>query len=244
MKIKIYQINMGRDERRVAFMGSDEFPRFTGSEEIDSSIYDCVFEGEVDCHTLEDAYRKFNLDHPEDYRGRSMSMSDIVEIIDSETTEKGFYYCDTVGFKKVDFEPEKAQPMKPKETITVILCEPGKFARKAEIGTTLADLQGAVGGDIQAIYPYSEEVAVVCDDEGKISGKALNRAIYDDSGEIIDIIAGTFFICDCSGENFGSLSREQLNRYGTQFHYPEKFIKINDQIKALKYKPETSRDER
>ena len=84
----------------------------------------------------------------------------------------------------------------------------------------------------------------VCDDEGKISGKALNRAIYNEDGEMVDIIAGTFFICDCSGENLGSLSKEQLERYGAQFHYPENFIRINDEIKALKYKPETSRDER
>jgi len=244
MKIKLYQINMGRDECRVAFMGYDEFPRFTGSTEINSSIYDCVFDGEVDCHTLEDAYRKFNLDHPEDYRGRSMSMSDIVEIIDSETTEKGFYYCDTVGFKKVDFEPEKAQPMKPKSTITVIIVEPHKLARKAEIGTDLADLQKVVGGDIEPFYPYEEAVCLVCDDESKINGKDLNRAIYDKDGEMIDIIAGTFFICDCSGERFGSLSKEQLERFGKQFYYPENFIRLNGEIKALKYKPETSRDER
>ena len=134
MNIKIYQINIGRDDNRIAFMGSDEFPRFTGNTETDSSIYDCVFEGEVNCQNLEDAYRMFNLDHPEDYRGRSMSVSDVVEIIDSDTVEKGFYFCDTVGFKKIEFEPERAQPMKAKETITVILCEPGKFARKTEIG--------------------------------------------------------------------------------------------------------------
>lgn len=244
MNIKIYQINMGRDDNRIAFMGSDEFPRFTGNTEIDSSIYDCVFEGDVNCQNLEDAYRMFNLDHPEDYRGRSMSVSDVVEIVDADTAEKGFYFCDTVGFKKVEFEPEKAQPMKPKDTITVILCEPGKFARKAEIGTSLEDLQRVVGGNIEPFYPYEEAVCLVCDDEGKICGKELNRAVYGDNGEMVDIMAGTFFICDCSGERFGSLNEEQLERYGKQFRYPENFIRINDEIKAIKYKPETSRDER
>lgn len=244
MNIKIYQINMGRDDNRIAFMGSDEFPRFTGNTEIDSSIYDCVFEGDVNCRNLEEAYRMFNLDHPEDYRGRSMSVSDVVEIIDSDTVEKGFYFCDTVGFKKVEFEPEKAQAMKLKEMITVILCEPGKLARKAEIGTSLEDLQKVVGGDIQAIYPYSEEVALVCDDEGKINGKGLSRAVYSEDGEMIDIIAGTFFICDCSGENFGSLNEEQLERYEKQFRFPENFIRVNGEIKAIKYIPEISRDER
>ena len=173
-----------------------------------------------------------------------MSVSDIVEIVDSDTVEKGFYFCDTVGFKKVEFEPEKAQAMKLKEMITVILCEPGKLARKAEIGTSLEDLQKVVGGDIQAIYPYSEEVALVCDDEGKINGKGLSRAVYSEDGEMIDIIAGTFFICDCSGENFGSLNEEQLERYEKQFRFPENFIRVNGEIKAIKYIPEISRDER
>ena len=244
MKIKIYQINMGRDEHRITFLGSDEFPRFTGSTEVNSSIYDCVFEGEVNCKTLEGVYQMFNFNHPEGYRGRSMSMSDILEIVDSESIDKGFYYCDTVGFTKKDFEPEKTQPLKPKNTITVILCEPGKLARKAEIGTELADFQKTVGGNIQAIYPYDEKVAIVCDDESKITGKDLNRAVYDYDGEMIDIMAGTFFICDCSGERFDSLSKEQLERFGKQFLYPERFIRINDEIKGLKYKPETSRDER
>ena len=244
MNIKIYQINMGRDEHRIAFMGSDDFPRFTGNNNIDSSIYDCAFEGKVNCKTLEDTYQKFNFDRPENYRGRSMSVSDIVEINDSDTVENGFYFCDTVGFKKVEFEPEKAQPMKPKDTITVILCEPGKFARKAEIGTTLEDLQSVVGGDIEPFYPYDEQVCLVCDEEGKIKGKELNRAIYDKDGEMIEIMAGTFFICDCSGQRFGSLSKEQLERYGKQFLYPERFIRLNGEIKALKFKPETNRDER
>lgn len=134
--------------------------------------------------------------------------------------------------------------MKSKETITVIICEPGKYARKAEIETDLASLQAVVGGIIETFYPFKEEVCIVCDDEGKICGKPLNRAVYNEDGKIMDIMAGTFFICDCSGENFGSLSDEQLERYGKQFYYPENFICINDEIKALKYKPETSRDER
>lgn len=244
MKLKIYQINMGRDNDRVAFMGLDEFPRFSGSPEINSSIYDCAYEGEVDCYSLEEVFQKFNCDRPDGYKGRSMSVSDIVEVIESEAFEKGFYYCDSIGFQEVAFDPEKAQPMKPKKIITVVLVEPGKFARVTDIGTELSDLQRAVGGNIETFYPYEEEVCIVCDDESKITGKDLNRAIYNKDGEMIDIIAGTFFICDCSGESFGSLSREQQERYTKQFLYPESFIRVNDEIKALKYKPEKSADAR
>lgn len=78
----------------------------------------------------------------------------------------------------------------------------------------------------------------VGDDEGKICGKPLNRAIYNEDGTIMDIMAGTFFICDCSKPSFGSLSKEQQQRFVNQFKYPESFFRINEEIKAVKYKPE------
>ena len=65
------------------------------------------------------------------------------------------------------------------EKIKVVLVEPGKLARVAEIGTELEDLQRAVQGLIETYYPFEEEVCIVCNDEGKINGMKLNRAIYD-----------------------------------------------------------------
>ncbi|MBQ6088546.1 MAG: DUF3846 domain-containing protein, partial [Firmicutes bacterium] len=72
----------------------------------------------------------------------------------------------------------------------VLICEPGMLARAAEIGTSLEDLQRAVGGLIQAVYPFDDPVAIVCNDEGKINGMPLNRALRDDKGNVYDIIAG------------------------------------------------------
>ena len=67
-----------------------------------------------------------------------------------------------------------------------------------EVGTSLDAMQQTVGGSIEAYYPFEEQVCIVCNDEGKINGLPLNRAIRDeDTNEIVDIIAGTFFICDC-----------------------------------------------
>ena len=82
MNVRIYQINMKRDANNVAFMNYESLPKFQGSSEIDSSLYDKVFEGEVNCFTLEKLYEIFNLKHPAGYKGRSMSVSDVVEIID------------------------------------------------------------------------------------------------------------------------------------------------------------------
>ena len=84
----------------------------------------------------------------------------------------------------------------------------------------------------------------VCNEEGKINGLPLNRAIYaePDRGEMLDIIAGTFFVCDCSGENFGSLSPDQLRRYTELFKYPERFFRAGNDIKAVPYIPERSQE--
>ena len=75
-------------------------------------------------------------------------------------------------------------------------------------------------------------------EEGKINGLPLNRAIRDaDTGDIADIIAGTFFICDCSGESFGSLSQEQQKRYLEKYRLPERFFRIGENIEAVPYRP-------
>ncbi len=387
MMIRIYQINMDRDADRIIFESLDQLERYQGSSEINSAIYDMVYECDANCNDLEAVFEKFNMDRPEDYRGRSLSVSDIVEVIDSpeivgvvkmgdeERTftdfleytafqdrlreqnrnfdardytglhkhiiEPGFYFCDSIGFKKVEFDPESAKDaQKDADKIRVVLLEPGKVARITEISHTLADMQSIVHGSIEAFYPFEEEVCIICNEEGKLDGSALNRAIYaeptekemtygemasafrnaersgnhmegyivftedsfmesypetartycissnnkafqpnmggysiygsaldgsdpmvrleqymaaekggedgwkiercytkENSREMLDIIAGTCFICDCSGEDFGSLTEEQANRYAMQFKLPESFIRIEGEIHAIPFNP-------
>ena len=57
MKIAIYQINLERDENRLAFESLKNLERFHGSRAIDSALYDKVYEGEVDCAGLEDVFK-------------------------------------------------------------------------------------------------------------------------------------------------------------------------------------------
>lgn len=72
----------------------------------------------------------------------------------------------------------------------------------------------------------------------------LNRAVYDKDRQMIDIIAGPCFLCDCSGENFGSLNDEQLQRYAKQFRFPEQFFKVGGEYKAVPFKPNNKDFER
>ena len=116
------------------------------------------------------------------------------------------------------------------DKIRVVLLEPNRMAKAAEIGSSLEAMQRVVQGDIQAIYPFEEEVCIVCNEEGKIDGLPLNHEIYD-------IIAGPAFICDCSGESFGSLSDEQIKKYSRQFMRPERFYSTRDGVKAVPFQP-------
>lgn len=134
--------------------------------------------------------------------------------------------------------------MKPEEKITVVLLEPDKMARVAEIDSSLKGMQHIVGGAIEAAYYFEEEVCVVCNDEGKINGMPLNRAVYGRDKKMLDVIAGSAFICDCSGENFNSLSKEQISRYMEKFKYPEVFFQSMDGIKAQPFKPKNKEMER
>ena len=109
MNIKIYQINSKRDTKRIAFMRYEGLKQFQGKAEVDSAIYDKIYEGQVGCKTLEDVYMIFNLYHPQDFHGHSLSVSDIVEVCEKteDGPEKGYYFCDSFGFRKVnEFQPE------------------------------------------------------------------------------------------------------------------------------------------
>ena len=75
-----------------------------------------------------------------------------------------------------------------------------------EIDSGLESLQHEVGGYIEAIYPYEEPVALVCNEEGKLEGLPLNRALRDEDGDIYDVVAGTFMVWRC----FHRLSRKSF----------------------------------
>jgi hypothetical protein len=61
-----------------------------------------VYQGSPKCKSLEDIYMIFNLNHPEDYRGHSLSVSDIVSVVGYKEIEDGYYFCDSFGWKKLD----------------------------------------------------------------------------------------------------------------------------------------------
>ena len=112
----------------------------------------------------------------------------------------------------------------------ILLIEPGKPPVSAVIDNTLSAMQAVVGGLIQAIYPFDEPVALVCNEEGKLLPLLPNRTLrHPETGQIYDVIYGTFFLCSAppDSENFESRSPEQIDRYTSHFKFPEFFPGIS-----------------
>ena len=114
--------------------------------------------------------------------------------------------------------------------IKVLLVEPEKYPKEIVIDDSLEAMQEVVGGDIEEYMPYDDDVAIICNEEGKMRGLPLNRAVYvqdNDKKEMVDIICGKFFICYAppESESFQSLPDDMMKKYKEQFKYPERFLR-------------------
>ncbi len=106
MKARIYQMSLERDDKGVCFRDL-ETVRASGGGAIPAAAYDMVYEYDRASENPEDLFYIFNVEHPADFRGRSMSMSDVVELVDPMKGSK-FFFCDTFGFKEVSFDASLA----------------------------------------------------------------------------------------------------------------------------------------
>ena len=209
MRIKIFQIDHEKDKNGVKFMHTDRLEKLQGTTDIDASLYKEVFSGEVDAADLEDVYSMFNCEGHPLHRGHSMSISDVVK------TEDGAYFCDLVGFKKIDFDESKTT--KPDNLLKVVYVEPNKPAYAAEVEHTLEGEQRAVRGMIECIYCHDDNTCVVANEEAKLIGMEGNRRFGDGKS----IIAGPFFVVGLQGDGFRSLTEEEQAKYLEKYAEPE-----------------------
>ena len=153
-------------------------------------------------------------------------------------SEDGNYLIMANGSRAFAIWNGEAQEQAAPEKMTVLVVEPRKEPYVKEIDPGLHSLQAEVGGDIGAAYPFSDPVALVCNDEGKLIGLDLNRGLRDENGEIYDIMAGTFQVVGLGEEDFASLSPELAQKYTEHFRQPEQFISLGGQIIAVPVEPE------
>ena len=153
-------------------------------------------------------------------------------------SDDGKYLIMANGSRAFAIQNGEAQEHAAPEKMTVLVVEPMKEPYVKEIDPGLHSLQAEVGGDIGATYPFSDPVALVCNDEGKIIGLELNRGLRDEQGELYDIMAGTFLVVGLGEEDFASLSPELAQKYMEHFRQPEQFISLGGQIIAIPVEPE------
>ena len=210
-EFSIYQINTDRDTANVCFIGMESLEKIKGTKDVNAATYDRVYDGKVDCISLENIYQEFNVDHPADYKGRSLSVSDVAEIRGSDPLNPGFYFVDSIGFKSISFD--KSLCKEPVEAgggkISVLLVEPNKYPKMIEIDDTLEAMQEVVGGDIEEYMPFEDEVAIICNEEGKVNGLTPNRAVYGEP-QTVEMTFAEMRSRFCEAENEG---KEHLSGY-------------------------------
>ena len=150
------------------------------------------------------------------------------DVVDDEFKDEAEYTYKIKSGEVLDIE-EYLNNFLNFDTIKVLIVHPGKEAEIKEIKNTLETLQQLVGGYIECFQPYDDEVALIVNEEGKIrSGFYPNRQIFDDNGNLVDVIYGTFIVVGAlDGDwEWASLSDEQSKHYADLFNSPFSRIQL------------------
>jgi len=72
----------------------------------------------------------------------------------------------------------------------------------------------------------------------------LNRALYDDHGQVYDAIAGTFLVVGLTEDDFTSLTPEQIEKFKEKYQSPEVFTLFNGELHVMKMPPEEAKEQK
>lgn len=204
MRVNIYHINKSRD------VNGKLYSVYQNGDVVDSSIYDEVFSAELDTTNLEEIHRMMKFEGHPLMRAANLTVSDVV-VINGRAS-----ICQPRGFEDIDFDVSKTQ--KPDNLMRVVYVEPNKPAYVADVEHTLEAEQKAVGGGlIQPVYLEDDNTCIICNEEAKLNGMEGNRRFGDGSS----IIAGPFFVCGLTEDDFRSLTDEEVTKYMDKFAVPD-----------------------
>lgn len=163
---------------------------------------------------------------PEKYRheieesldcGRPIQAS-ILEDQHLKLVEEGFYFCDSIGWKKIDFDSTQCEDM---DGLRALMVYPHKPPIETRVVDDYRKWQLAVSKEgedalMETTYPFEDSVVIVGNDSAKLIGMEGNRHING------CVFAGQFFIVgdDCHG-GFCDLNDEQIETYTKMFEQPE-----------------------
>ena len=213
MRVNIYHINKARD------VNGKLYSVYQNGDTVDPSIYDEVFSAELDTTNLEEIHRMMKFEGHPLMRAANLTVSDVV-VVNGRA-----HICQPRGFEEIDFDVSKTQ--KPDNLMRVVYVEPNKPAYVADVEHTLEAEQKAVGGGlIQPVYLEDDGTVIITNDESKINGMPGNRRFGDGTS----IIAGPFFVCGTTEDDFRSLTDEEVEKYMDRFAVPDQISQ--DEVEA------------
>ena len=213
MRVNIYHINKARD------INGKLYSVYQNGDVVDSSIYDEVFSAELDTTNLEEIHRMMKFEGHPLMRAANLTVSDVV-VVNGRA-----HICQPRGFEEIDFDTSKTH--KPDNLMRVVYVEPNKPAYVADVEHTLEAEQKAVGGGlIQTLYFEDDNTTIIANDESKLMGMPGNRRFGDGS----TIVAGPFFVVGIAGDDFRSLTDEEVTKYMDKFAVPDQISQ--DEVEA------------
>lgn len=192
---KIYQLPAGEKYHGIRFMSRETLEN--EGVQLSQQDYEMVYEGEVsefDVSSveskLEGIFEKFNISQPKNYKGRSVSVSDVITITNG--SEETAYYVDSVGFKEMPefFKKEIAVELKEERTIgetepevpeqlslfgdsePISAPKPSKSVKKPDFSS---------GPIIDGVQVYEALAAEILEGTGYVNGKFRVQEFYEKS---------------------------------------------------------------
>ena len=140
----IYQLKDTEETRDIRFMNMDYLEKEGIS--VSRENYTLVYTGELkEGMSLEDIYTQFNIDHPADFTGHSLSVSDVVVLHqDGENTS---HYVDSVGYREI---PGFTKELSVSAEVTV---------EKAEVMEETAEILEGAAAENTAVEPDDDKVS-------------------------------------------------------------------------------------
>ena len=122
--------------------------------------------------------------------------------------------------------------------VFLIMCS---SSRKNARNTERFSLSLRITDDYALTILCGEQHKIV-NEEGKLDGLPLNRALRDEDGDIYDIVAGNFFLAGIGEDDFIDLPDELVEQFAEQFRQPEVFVNVGGRIMAYPVAEEPVQD--
>lgn len=135
--------------------------------------------------------------------------------------------------EKVNF-PCEGRSVTMGEKIRVVAVRPRTAPEVIEIENALEPMWQLVEGYIETlpIWIGGKRFLVVCNEEGKLNDLPIGRVLFDDDGNLIDLIYGNFFITKEDGDEFGSLDDEEIEIVLKKFERPIIAYPMTEEVRA------------